>query len=610
MKKLTYAHTLIYSHPFPGGTAELHADGADLRISLPYAAAYGAGERFNTLNLKNHDIHIAVEEKFCEQGDKSYCPMPFFFTDSGFGIYVASGAVMHFHFGDDLITLSDIPQGTELTLFSGYPQSIIAEYMSIFSRAALPPEWAFKPWISANCWNTQAIALHQLMQLKKHDFPAGVIVLEAWSDEATFYIFNDAEYAPKPDGAFDYADFTFSPDGPWPDPKAMIDTFHAAGLKVILWQVPVYKALGADEEPNAQLELDWEEAVTHGLCVKQPDGSPYTIPVGHWFSGAMIPDFSHPETKAAWFRRRRYLLEIGVDGFKTDGGEFIYRDDLRCHDAGVHNIPNGAGTSSNTSALQTKNSYAQSYIQAYKDFITPEQILFSRAGFVGQHTTPILWAGDQLSTFAELRAQLRAGLSAAMSGIIFWGFDIGGFAGPLPSADLYLRATQLACFCPIMQWHSELVGGQFSEMLATDDTKNERSPWNIAQRSGDPVLLDKLRFYYKLREELLPYIYTQAQLSVTHSRPLIYPLAYTHIEDATTHDIADQFMLGDDYLIAPILAENTVGRQLYLPAGTWTDYWSGEQYDGQQHIYWQHEWHIPIFRKVSTKTLKQEPQNL
>lgn len=77
-------------------------------------------------------------------------------------------------------------------------------------------------------------------------------------------------------------------------------------------------------------------------------------------------------------------------------------------------------------------------------------MLFSRAGYAGQHTTPCYWSGDQQSVNSELRSALTAGLSAAMTGIPFWGFDIGGFAGPLPSPDLYRRATMLACFCPIM----------------------------------------------------------------------------------------------------------------------------------------------------------------
>src|SRR5699024_4143290 len=143
--------------------------------------------------------------------------------------------------------------------------------------------------------------------------------------------------------------------------------------------------------------------------------------------------------------------ELGVDGFKTDGGEFIYRDDVRFADG--------------SSGRAGKNRYAQQYTAAYTRHLAPEQALFSRAGYAGQHTTPIHWAGDQQSQYSELASALRAGLSAALTGIPFWSFDIGGFAGPLPSLDLYRRATQLACFVPVMQWHSEPDGGQFRELM-------------------------------------------------------------------------------------------------------------------------------------------------
>ena len=175
-------------------------------------------------------------------------------------------------------------------------------------------------------------AEQQIENLKKHDFPASILVLEAWSDEATFYIWNEAKYQPKPDGAaLQYDDFDFS-GSPWPDPKDMVDALHKAGLHLVLWQIPVYKKQGANEILNVQNTLDREDAVRRGLCVHLADGTPYTIPDGHWFSGSMIPDYTNPETVQTWFAKRQYLLDMGVDGFKTDGGEFIYRPDVRFMD--------------------------------------------------------------------------------------------------------------------------------------------------------------------------------------------------------------------------------------------------------------------------------------
>ena len=231
----------------------------------------------------------------------------------------------------------------------------------------------------------------------------------------------------------------------------MVQRLHEKGIRFLLWQIPVYKKQGPNEPLNAQNELDRADAVARGLCVHNADGSPYTIPEGHWFAGSMLPDFTNPAAEETWFSKRNYLTEMGIDGFKTDGGEFIYREDVRFADG--------------SSGRAGKNRYAQEYTAAYTKHLGSAQALFSRAGYAGQHTTPIHWAGDQQSQNSELASALRAGLSAALTGIPFWGFDIGGFAGPLPTLDLYRRATQLACFVPVMQWHSEPDGGQFRELM-------------------------------------------------------------------------------------------------------------------------------------------------
>lgn len=560
--------------------ASLHRRDDTLRITLSYRGAYGMGEKYGALNQKGHRVVNRVEEKFCFQGDKTYCPAPFFLTDSGFGLYADTCEATSFDFreGEIIVTL---PENADAVVFTGTPESIIREYTSLFGRALLPPDWVFEPWISANRWNTQQDAEKQIEKLKNYGFPAGVIVLEAWSDEATFYIWNGAKYAPKPDGkALRYEDFDFT-NTPWHDPKGMADKLHDAGLHLLLWQVPVYKKQGADEVLNAQNELDRSDAAGRKLCVLNADGTPYTIPEGHWFSGSTVPDFTNPETVRSWFDKRRYLLDMGVDGFKTDGGEFIYTDDVRFHDG--------------TTGKEGVNRYARDYTSAYRDFVGNGRIIFSRAGFSGQHTVPLHWAGDQQSQNCELASALRAGLSAAMSGIIFWGFDLAGFAGPLPSLDLYRRATQLACFCPVMQWHSEPDGGQFRELMPGGEGNNERSPWNMAAAYDAPEFIDEMRFWHKLRMKLKPYLWASAQSCVSESKPMMRPLIYDFPTDEAALYCEDEFMLGDALLVAPLLEENADSRDVYLPAGEWRDYFDGAEYSGNQTVRAGGNGRIPVF---------------
>ena len=564
------------------GKAELYRDRTKLTIHLQYNGAYGMGEKYDSLNQKGKTVTNAVREKFCFQGDKTYCTTPFFWTDTGFGLYVDTCEVTTFDFGDKRIEIT-LPETADVVLFSGTPEEMVREYMNLFGPAVLPPEWTMGIWISANRWNTQKDVDELLVKLKKYDFPASVVVLEAWSDEATFYIWNGAKYAPVPNGqALKYEDFDFS-GTPWPDPVKMVKDVHDAGLKLLLWQVPVYKKQGDDEVQNAQNDLDREDAAARKLCVTMPDGTPYTIPKGNWFPDSMVPDFTNPETVKSWFSKRQYLLDIGVDGFKTDSGEFIHHSHAQFH--------NG------TTGKEGVNRYSRDYTESYRDFVGNNGVIFSRAGFAGQHTVPCHWGGDQQSQNCELASVLKAGLSAAASGMIFWGFDLAGFAGPLPSLDLYRRATQMACFCPIMQWHSEPDGGQFRELMPGAEGNNERSPWNMEKSYAVPGFMDEMRYWHKLHEKLRPYLWETAQKCVRDSKPFLRPLVYEWPADAIAVNCQDEYLLGDDLLVAPLLEENAASREVYLPEGAWFDFFDGIEYAGNQTIIAGKNGKLPVFTR-------------
>lgn len=562
--------------------ANLHRNGENLTIELPYCGAYGMGEKYDSLNQKGKTVINQVREKFCFQGDKTYCAAPFFWTDTGFGLYVDTCEITTFQFLDDCIQVT-LPETADVVLFSGSPEQIIREYMALFGPAVLPPEWTMGIWISANRWNCQKDVEETLAKLKEYDFPADVMVLEAWSDEATFYIWNGAKYNPVPNGKdLKYEDFDFS-GTPWPDPAQMIRKIHDDGLKLLLWQVPVYKKQGDDEVQNAQNDLDRKDAALRKLCVTLPNGTPYTIPKGNWFPESMIPDFTNPQTRQSWFAKRQYLLDIGVDGFKTDGGEFIHAEDAQFHDG--------------TTGKEGVNRYARDYTESYRDFVGSNGVIFSRAGFSGQHTVPCHWAGDQQSQNAELANVLKAGLSAAATGMIFWGFDLAGFAGPLPSLDLYRRATQMACFCPIMQWHSEPDGGQFRELMPGAEGNNERSPWNMEESYAAPGFMAEMRYWHKLHEKLRPYLWKTAQECVRSSKPFMRPLVYEWPNDENAINCEDEYLLGVDLLVAPLLQENAASREVYLPEGTWSDFFDGTQYTGGQRIIAGKDGKFPVFAR-------------
>lgn len=551
---------------------ELNGAGSAVRFHLELLAAgksfYGFGEKFDRVNQKGLKPKNVVYEHFTRQGKHAYLPVPWLFTEAGWGLYCASDCEIDWDMTEetDAFTLLKISGETgsnglpPFHFLTGSPAELLYEFQKLTGPCALPPEWAFGPWMSSNGWNTQKEALEQIERMRREKIPATVFVLEAWSDESTFYIFNGAQYQAKPGGAFSYQDFSFDQDGPWPDPKQMTDCLKDNGLHLVLWQIPVIK--NAAENQSAQLTMDEKEAIEKEYCVKNADGAPYRIP-DRWFAGSLVLDFTSPEAVNWWFQKRKYLIdELHVEGFKTDGGEFIYDPDTR-----FHNGKTGA---------DMRNPYPAVYSDAYYRFLQNEGhggVAFSRAGYTGAQKSPIHWAGDQLSTFGEMRAQLRAGLSAGLSGIPFWGFDLAGFAGDLPSTELYLRAVEMAAFSPVMQFHSEPRSGQFGDNRRRSFV-NDRSPWNMAEVNQASEILEVYRKYANLRMELLPYIYREAQNCVKTGRPLLCHLIYDYANDGQVLNIEDEYLFGRDLLIAPVLEEGARKRSVYLPEGTWRDYWT------------------------------------
>lgn len=512
---------------------------------------WGTGERYHAVDMKNTVSSGVVTEKFTQQGAQTYLPVPFFFTEQGVGCFVGSSMPVEMDFRNGFV-IRQQTQGRVLSRnfwFFGSPSEILQQYIAHTGAPELPPDWAFGVWISANGWNSDAEVNAQLAALKEFDYPADVMVLEAWSDERTFYRWNDGEH--------------------WADPQQTVRRIAEAGLHTVLWQIPVIKQ-ERDGEPGVQLIQDEREAIENRYCVFKDDGTPYRIPDGVWFSGSLLPDFTNPETVDWWFSKRKYLLEMGVEGFKTDGGEFLLDGTVRLY--------NGM------TGKEAHNVYPAQYIAAYHDFMKQNGIngvTFSRADYIGAQTRPLHWAGDQLSIWSELKAQLNAGISAGLSGVLFWGFDIGGFAGELPTAELYLRATAFGCFSPIMQWHAEPRSGQF---YATheDGFNNDRSPWNMAHKLNDHSILTISTQFAKLRKKIRPYLVREGSHCVEENRPMMAHLCLDFPEDENACSCNDQYMLGRNLLVCPIVEEGHEERVVWLPQGNWRHWFTHEKHSGGQ----------------------------
>lgn len=547
------------------------------RFGLPLDSnehVVGFGERFHALDQRGDTLDARVFEQYKQQGKRTYLPSPF--------AVVAGGRGWGFHVNTTRATMFDVGRTranrlaveveidptmptVDLRLYDGSPRDVIAAHVRAVGGLVRPPDWVLRPWMSANEWNTQQRVLDEVERSIELDIPVGAVVIEAWSDEATFVAFNDAEYEPNDDGApMRLSDFTFPADGRWPDPKAMVDRLHELGVKVLLWQIPIVPIdRDRDVSPIAaeQVRTDARVLVQREMCVREADGSPYHNR-GWWFPGGLLPDWTNPETRAWWTAKRRYLLdELGIDGFKTDGGEHAWGNELRYHDGSRGDA--------------TNNLFANQYAAAYRDLLTDcgvDGATFSRAGFTGAGTVPCHWAGDEDSTWEAFRASITAGLTAGVSGVAFWGWDIAGFSGEIPSVELWARATAMGALCPIMQYHAEYNHGRLPS--------NDRTPWNLAERHDDQRAITIYRRYAHLRERLLPYLREQADRTVATGVPVMRPLFVDHPDDERVWDYPFQYTFGDDLIVAPVCWEDRDDLDVYLPHGSWADVWTAEPVAG------------------------------
>ncbi|SDZ30727.1 glycoside hydrolase family 31 protein [Herbiconiux ginsengi] len=540
----------------------------------------GFGERFDTVDHRGSEVDSVLFEQYKSQGAerKTYLPMPFAHVvgGEGWGFHVRTSRRVLFDVGaadrsrlavevETDAPLESAEPWVDVALYPGDPTSVLDAFLTEVGRPTELPSWVFRLWASGNEWNTQHEVMLQAELHREHDIPVGSIVIEAWSDESTFTVFRDARYQVAADGGPLTLDaFEFPAEGAWPDPKGMVDELHARDIRLHLWQIPLIKMR---PHPAGQVRADAEAAVRENMLIREeaPDGTirPYRNR-GWWFPLGLMPDLTDERAARWWTEKRRYLVdEVGIDGFKTDGGEHAWGRELLYLDG--------------TRGDEGNNRFPVAYAKAYGDLLERSgkaPVTFSRAGFTGSQAHGAFWAGDENSTWEAYRWSLNAGLSAAACGILYWGWDIAGFSGDVPDAELYLRASGTSVFAPIMQYHSEFNHHRLPS--------RDRTPWNIAERTGSAEVLPVFREFAQLRERLVPYLTAAAASSIRSGRPLMRPLYFDHGHDERVWEHPLHWYLGDDLLVSPVVQPSETTHEVLLPEGRWVDAWTGEESRGDR----------------------------
>jgi alpha-glucosidase (family GH31 glycosyl hydrolase) len=542
----------------------------NVRFSIPLQAGdhvVGFGERFHSVKQNGELVDAIVYEEYKGQGHRTYLPTPFAMViGSNYGFHLQTTKNSRFDVACTNaakikveIDWDGAPAPVGIAQYRGTPAQILRAYLEEVGLPTPPADWSYNLWLSSNEWNTQERVEREIDAAKAMGIGDGVVVIEAWSDESTFTVFRDAKYAPT-DGktGLSARDISYPAEGAWPDPKSMIAKLHDDGFKLVLWQIPVIKERA---EVGTQAQINWDYAIANNHVIKDEYGDPYRVR-GFWFRDGLLPDLTDAQTRAWWTEQRRYLVEdLGVDGFKTDGGEHAWGNHLRYKDGSL--------------GIDKNNLFAKFYAQAFHELfysLNKEPLTFSRAGFTGSQKYPTFWAGDENSTWKAFRASINAGITASASGFFFWGWDIGGFSGEIPTGELYLRSAAMSIFTPIMQIHSEFNHHQVPS--------NDRTPWNIAARYDDPNIATIFSDFYKERKKLIPYLIREGKFAIESGRPLMAGLFFDYADDQEIWRAPHQFMCGRNILVAPVTEAGLSSTKVYLPHGKWRDYWSEQLFDG------------------------------
>src|SRR5579864_3546513 len=313
----------------------------------------------------------------------------------------------------------------------------------------------------------------------------------------------------------------------FPDPKEMIEQLHKDNFRVVLHDVILTDKLrGTVHDSCDVLAFDAEKA----SCYWDAHRKDFAMGVDGWW-----PDEGDPLDTASRLARNRMHWE----------GPQIDRPNERPY------------------ALH-RNGYAG--MQRYASF---------------------LWSGDVYSTWETLKTQIPIAINTSLSGIPYWGTDIGGFVPTSEfTAELYLRWFQFGAFCTLFRSH----GRTWKLRLPWGWNTGDPGPVEIRNYDGasvpDASQLHNARVepicrkYLELRYHMLPYLYSAVRECATTGMPVMRALWLHYPDDPVAVARNDQYLWGRSMLVAPVAEKAATSRSVYLPRGNWYDFWTNDRIEG------------------------------
>ncbi len=305
----------------------------------------------------------------------------------------------------------------------------------------------------------------------------------------------------------------------------------------------------------------YDEGVSKGYFATNPDGSIYVNKV--WPGDATFPDFGREEVRRWWAGSHKILTDMGVKAIWNDMNEPASFEGPLPDDT-VFEI-NGRITDHR----EFHNVYGHfegiATYEGMKKLTGKRPLVITRACYSGSQKYCAVWTGDNQSIWAHLRMLIPQLCNLGMSGFSLAGTDIGGF-GADTNKELLCRWIEAAVFSPFFRNHSAK-GSKAQE------------PWKF-----DEQVMDIYRKHVELRYTFLPYIYDLFYQGLETGLPVMRPLVLHYEDDVNTYNLNDEFLVGENVLVSPVVEQGATKKLVYLPRGTWYDYFTGQAYEGMQYI--------------------------
>ena len=412
---------------------------------------YGLGEKFGRLDKVGLNSVAWQSDTTHTVSERAYKNIPFFMSNYGYGIFIHTSKRIDYEIGSESYVATNFRVSSDdLQYYFIYGpdfKQILSGYSSLTGRAPMPPRWSFGLWMSRFSYKNRPELESICQELRDKNVPCDVVHIDPdWMRPGTF------------------CDLVWN-EKAWPERREMLTKLHEMGFHISLWEQPYVR-------PHTDM---FKEGKKKGYFATDKKGDVYIQSDFEDHPTAFI-DYSNPEA-VKWIQQKHLqLLKDGADVFKTDMSESVAEDAIFANGmtgAEMHNL--------------YPLLYNKTVFEAVDQHSKGKGIVWGRSAWAGSQRYPLGWAGDCHSTYEDMACTLRSGLSYGLSGVPFWSHDIGGFQGPPPPADLYIRWAQFGLLCSHSRCHG--VG--------------PHEPWHF----GDEALRI-FQKYDNLRYRLLPYLWS------------------------------------------------------------------------------------------------------